>query len=105
MSAAIEPVPHDSDMPDPPCPKLWISVLAPKRAALRTNPDGRCGRRPMVVRMIRSHDAFTTGKRTGGRRGANCGVAAAFGAHPSSAKPAAAMPPNLRRFRRFIAGG
>ena len=46
----------------------------------------------MVVRITRSHDAFTTGRRTGGRRGATCGFAVAFGAQPSARNPSAAMP-------------
>src|SRR5687768_4840014 len=57
----------------------------------------------MVVRITRSHEALTGGSRTGARGGAVCVLAAVFGAHPSSANPTAAIPPNLRRFRRFIA--
>src|SRR5688572_27330608 len=57
----------------------------------------------MVVRITRSHEALTGGSRTGARGGAVCVLAAVFGAHPSSAKPTAAIPPNLRRFLRFIA--
>src|SRR5688572_29592974 len=103
MSAAIEPVPHDNDIPAPPCPKLWINVLASSLSDLSTNPDGRCGRRPIVVRMTRSHDALTIGNRRGVLGATRGVVATVFGAQPSSANPIAAMPPNCRRLRRFIA--
>ena len=76
----MDAVPHDSDMPEPPWPKLWMIVLVSSLPAFRTNPDGRWGRRPMVVRITRSHAAFTVGNRTGGRLGAGCGFAAERGA-------------------------
>src|SRR5207249_5969359 len=42
-------------------------VFASSLSALNTNPDGRCGRRPTVVRMTRSHDTSTRGRVTCGR--------------------------------------
>ena len=63
-SAAIAPVPHEIDMPAPPWPSLWISVLSSSRSARRTKPPSRWGRRPTVVRMTRSHETWTGARRT-----------------------------------------
>ena len=65
--------------------------------ALSTNPASRCGRRPTVVRMTRSHEAFTGGSVSGGRRGVRLG--AVLGPQALAPKPIAAMVPVVRNAR------
>jgi hypothetical protein len=72
----------------------------------RTKPESRCGRKPMVVRMTRSH-VIRGGVKPIAGRGANagspCGVGAVrttfLGPQPARRNPASAMPPVLKKCR------
>src|ERR671912_1532329 len=78
-----------------------MSVFASSLSARRTKPPGRCGRRPMVVRMTRSHEIFTRGSTTGGRFAALVTTAADRGAQALAARPRTARLPLRSKVRRF----
>src|SRR5437660_5750060 len=70
-----------------------MMVFASTLSALSTNPESRCGLRPTVVRITRSHKTSTGGNATGNRAGVV--RAGDFAAHPPSPRPRTPRPPSL----------
>src|ERR1700676_604762 len=84
-----------------------MTVLASNFSGLRTKPESRCGRKPIVVRMTRSHEmraiarlSASFGAEASGRAGAD---ATRFGPHAPTPMAASAIPLVLSITRLFIA--
>src|SRR5215467_13288955 len=84
-----------------------MSILESSLSALNTKPASRCGRKPTVVRITRSHEASIRGRLT--KRPVGVAPAGALtlavraGAHAPKPKPRAAILPVLSQLRLFIA--
>src|SRR5436190_2561192 len=78
-------------------------VFASSLSAFSTNPESRCGRRPTVVRITRSH-ATSTGARAMGP-GVGTVRACDFAAQPPKPKPSTPRPESLIAVLLFITVG
>src|SRR5438034_2495786 len=81
-----------------------MTVLSSNFTLLRTKPESRCGRNPIVVRMTRSHVMRGGARFIAGRGAGTPGRAGAvwitfLGPQPARPNPASAMPPVLKKFR------
>src|SRR5579863_4480452 len=91
-----------------------MTVFSSNFSAFKTKPESRCGRRPTVVRITRSHDSRGAARLTGGCAWLAPDTAPVAGtggwmvavvfrtAHPEARPAAAVTPVNWRKSRRLI---